>query len=126
MRVDWLIVGSGLIGAVLAERIASHLNQRMIFAGAIDEYFDYVHGPLPYRSLRFEFCPQAGPLLQKVAVVNYPNEYQFTRAIEYRHFSAQDNPATTVAYEYPEPYEPGINTPYHPIPRSENQARHLL
>ena len=26
----------------------------MIYTGAIDEYFDFIFGKLPYRSLRFE------------------------------------------------------------------------
>ena len=28
---------------------------RLVFSGPVDEYFDYVHGELPYRSLQFDF-----------------------------------------------------------------------
>jgi UDP-galactopyranose mutase len=99
---------------------------RMIFTGAIDESFDYVHGPLPYRSLRFEWRQEPVSQFQSAAVVNYPNEYEFTRVIEFKQFSGQSLPTTTLAYEYPEPHEPGVNTPYYPIPRAENQARYAL
>ena len=99
---------------------------RMVFTGPIDEYFNYIHDPLPYRSLRFEFRHEPVTRFQNVAVVNYPNEYQFTRAIEFTQFSGQSLPATTIAYEYPEPHEAGVNTPYYPIPRGENQAQYSL
>jgi UDP-galactopyranose mutase len=97
---------------------------RMVFTGAIDEYFNYIHDPLPYRSLRFEFRHEPVNRFQHVAVVNYPNEYEFTRAIEFAQFSGQSLPVTTIAYEYPEPHDAGVNTPYYPIPRAENQEKY--
>jgi len=100
--------------------------ERMVFTGAIDEYFDYIHGPLPYRSLRFELRNEPVTQFLSAPVVNYPNEYQFTRAIEYKQFSGQNLPVTTIGYEYPEPHQPGVNTPYYPIPREDNQAQYSL
>jgi UDP-galactopyranose mutase len=97
---------------------------RMVFTGPIDEYFDYLHGALPYRSLRFEVRHEARAGYQDVAVVNYPNEYLFTRIVEFKHFSGQSLPGTTIAYEYPDAYERGVNEPYYPIPREENRARY--
>lgn len=99
---------------------------RMVFTGAIDEYFNYIHGPLPYRSLRFELRQEPVSRFQTAAVVNYPNEYEFTRVIEFAHFSGQTLSETTIAYEYPEPHDPGVNTPYYPIPRGANQAKYSL
>lgn len=99
---------------------------RMIYTGPIDEYFNYIHGPLPYRSLRFELRHERSDQFQDVAVVNYPNDHLFTRIIEYKKFSGQVLPGTTVAYEFPEPHEPGVNTPYYPIPRDENRAKYEL
>ncbi len=40
MRTDWLIVGAGFTGAVLAERIATHLGERVL----IVERRDHVGG----------------------------------------------------------------------------------
>lgn len=100
--------------------------KRMIYTGAIDEYFQYMHGALPYRSLRFELRNEPVTRFQSASVVNYPNEYEFTRAIEFKQFSGQDLPMTTLAYEYPEAHEPGVNTPYYPIPRSQNQDQYAL
>jgi UDP-galactopyranose mutase len=99
---------------------------RMVFTGAIDEYFNYIHGPLPYRSLRFELRQEPVSRFQTAAVVNYPNEYEFTRVIEFGHFSGQTLSETTIAYEYPEPHDPGVNTPYYPIPRGVNQEKYSL
>lgn len=99
---------------------------RMVFTGAIDEYFQYAYGPLPYRSLRFELVHKPVRDFQGVSVVNYPNDYDFTRTIEYKHFSGQDLPGSTIGYEYPEPHEPGVNIPYYPIPRKQNEATYSL
>ncbi|MGQ9736044.1 MAG: UDP-galactopyranose mutase [Thermaceae bacterium] len=95
---------------------------RVVYTGPIDEFFDYLHGPLPYRSLRFRFehHPQE-EVFQPAATVNYPNEHAFTRVTEFKQLTGQVYPGTTVAYEYPEAYTPGENEPYYPVPREENQ-----
>lgn len=94
---------------------------RMIYTGPIDEFFDYVYGPLPYRSIRFEFMTLNQELYQEVGTVNYPNEYDFTRITELKHLSGQQLPKTTIVIEYPEQYIPGKNEPYYPVPREENR-----
>lgn len=99
---------------------------RLVFTGPIDEYFNSLHGALPYRSLRFEFRHEPRAEFQEVAVVNYPNEHLFTRIVEFKHFSGQTLPGSTIASEYPEPYLRGVNEPYYPIPREENRARYAL
>lgn len=106
------------------EAIAGVRFDRMIFTGPIDEYFDYCHGPLPYRSLRFEMRHERDTSFQAVAVVNYPNEHSFTRVIEFKHFSGQQSQGTTIAYEYPEAHEPGLNVPYYPVPRVEHREQY--
>jgi UDP-galactopyranose mutase len=106
------------------EAIAGVRFDRMIFTGPIDEYFDYCHGPLPYRSLRFEMRHERDASFQDVAVVNYPNEHSFTRVIEFKHFSGQQSPGTTIAYEYPEAHEPGQNVPYYPVPKIEHRDQY--
>lgn len=95
---------------------------RVIFTGPIDEFFDYAHGALPYRSLNFSFETLRQERLQPVAVVNYPNDHAYTRITEFKALTGQECAQTSIIYEYPCAYQPGINDPYYPIPREENRA----
>ena len=82
----------------------------MIFTGPIDEFFDYRFGKLPYRSLHFNAQTLDRSSLQPVAVVNYPNDYVYTRVTEFKHLTGQSTPKTSIVYEYPlaegDPYYP--------------------
>ena len=90
--------------------------QEMIYTGPIDEYFDYRYGKLPYRSLEFHFETLNTGLHQPVAVVNYPNEYAYTRVTEFKHLTGQEHPKTVLVYEFPR----AEGDPYYPVPRPEN------
>lgn len=94
----------------------------LIYTGAIDEFFDYKFGELPYRSLRFDFQKFHLHQYQLVAQVNYPNNNQYTRITEFKHFLPYNTPSTTVAFEYPEQFQLGLNERFYPVPRSENRA----
>lgn len=95
---------------------------RMFYSGSIDEFFDYKLGKLPYRSLNFEFKTLAQKQFQSVAVVNYTGKEPYTRITEFKHFLNQQTGNTTIAYEYPIPFEFGRNERYYPIPKQENDA----
>ncbi len=97
-------------------------NSRVAFTGAIDEFFDFRHGHLPYRSLRFEFETHALNQYQTAAVINYPNDYEFTRITESKQLTGQTTSNTTVVREYPIPHVAGETTPYYPIPTDDNRA----
>ncbi len=99
---------------------------RLVFTGPIDEYFGGIHGPLPYRSLRFEFVTLDQEFHQQVGTVNYPNDHEYTRVTEQKHITGQVSPKTTLAVEYPQRYEPGRNEPYYPIPHEDNRRRYHL
>jgi len=88
----------------------------LIFTGPIDEFLDYRFGKLPYRCLEFKHETHNVPFLQPVAVVNYPNDYGFTRVTEFKHLTGQEHGKTSIVYEYPQ----AEGDPYYPIPRSEN------
>jgi UDP-galactopyranose mutase len=90
--------------------------REVIFTGPVDEYFDFVYGRLPYRSLQFQFQTLNEEQHQPVAVINYPNEYPYTRVTEFKHLTGQQHPKTTLVYEYPTM----DGDPYYPIPRPEN------
>jgi len=97
---------------------------RMIYTGPIDDYFDFLHEPLPYRSLRFSFVTEDKEIHQPVGTVNYPNEYDFTRITEQKYLTGQRNAKTTLVYEYPQPYRHGENDPYYPIPQPSNKEHY--
>jgi UDP-galactopyranose mutase len=90
--------------------------RRMVYTGPIDEFFDYRYGKLPYRSLEFKFETHDQEFVQPVAVVNYPNDYAYTRVTEFKHLTGQVHPKTTVVYEYPQ----DEGDAYYPVPRPEN------
>lgn len=94
--------------------------QHIVFTGAIDEYFGYALGRLPYRSLHFEHehVPDC-EYLQPVATINYPNDYDFTRCTEFKHATGQKHPGTSVVREYP----CSQGDPYYPIPTAENESQ---
>lgn len=92
--------------------------REMIYTGPIDEFFDFQFGKLPYRCLEFKHETLGQPQFQPVAVVNYPNDYEFTRITEFKHLTGQEHPKTSIVYEYPR----AEGDPYYPIPRRENAA----
>ncbi len=85
---------------------------RLIYTGPIDYYFDYKYGNLSYRSLRFECENSNMEYYQEVGVVNYPNDYEFTRITEFKHMTLQKHSRTTIMREYPT----NVGEPYYPIP----------
>ncbi len=91
-----------------------------IYTGCVDEYFGYRLGRLPYRSVRFVFKTYDYEWHQPEAVVHYPNDYDFMRATEFKHWTRENSKQTTVVYEYPN--ENG--DPYYPLPTLEAREQH--
>ncbi len=90
--------------------------REIVYTGPIDEFFSYRYGKLPYRSLEFRFATFDVPVYQPQAVVNYPNEHEYTRVTEFKYLTGQRHPKTTVVAEYPR----AEGDPYYPVPRPEN------
>lgn len=90
--------------------------REMIYTGPIDEFFNYQYGKLPYRSLEFKHETLNKPQHQPVAVVNYPNDYLYTRVTEFKYLTGQEHPKTSIVYEFPQ----SEGDPYYPVPRPEN------
>ena len=95
--------------------------RHLIYTGPVDEYFDHCHGPLPYRSLRFEPETVEKEWYQPAVQVNYPNDHEYTRVLEIKHITGQKLPVTTIVREYPEDYLPG-REPYYPLPAPDARA----
>jgi UDP-galactopyranose mutase len=90
--------------------------REMIFSGPVDEYFDYRFGKLPYRSLQFKHETHDRRTFQKAPVINYPNDFAYTRVTEFKYLTGQEHAKTAVVYEFPQ----DEGDPYYPVPRPEN------
>ncbi|MCQ9211414.1 MULTISPECIES: UDP-galactopyranose mutase [unclassified Streptococcus] len=96
--------------------------QKVVFTGMIDQYFDYKHGELDYRGLRFEHEVLETDNYQGNAVVNYTErEVPYTRMIEHKHFEFGHQEKTVVTKEYPVDWQKG-EEPYYPINNAKNNA----
>lgn len=97
-------------------------DARVVFTGAIDEFYRYQFGPLEYRSLRFVFETHEVEHYQPVGTVNFPTNFDYTRTTEQKYLTGQRSPRTTTITEYPEAHRPGENEAYYPVPREVNQT----
>lgn len=93
---------------------------RLVYTGAIDQFFDYRLGKLDWRTVTFKTRIEDTPNYQGNAVVNYTSHNEpYTRVIEHKHFEmfGQDVyncPMTVVSEEYSIEYKDGME-PYYPI-----------
>lgn len=92
----------------------------IFYTGAIDEYFDYQYGELPYRSLKFDIITIDKEYYQKSVVTNYPNDYDFTRITEHKYFLDEKSNKTIISVEYPQAFSFGKNERYYPINNDKN------
>lgn len=98
---------------------------KLVYTGAIDEYFDYCFGKLEYRTVRFETETLDTANYQGNAVVNYTErEVPYTRIIEHKHFEmfgqeVDKCPKTVISKEYSTEWKPGME-PYYPVNDSRN------
>ena len=106
------------LGADYRDVVKKVRFRKLIYTGQVDEFFDLRHGKLPYRSLEFQHTTLDREWFQPVAVVNYPNEHDFTRITEFKHLTGQAHSRTSVVCEYPS----ANGDAYYPIPRPENAA----
>lgn len=93
---------------------------KLVYTGAIDEYFGYSLGKLDWRTVNFKTRVEDTPNYQGNAVVNYTShEVPYTRVIEHKHFEmfgkeVYDNPKTVISEEYSMEYKEGME-PYYPV-----------
>lgn len=95
---------------------------KIIYTGAIDEYFHYKLGKLEYRTVKFDTKILDKPNFQGNAVVNYTErEVPYTRIIEHKHFEFGAQPKTVISYEYPMEWNDKLE-PYYPVNNERNAA----
>ena len=98
---------------------------KLVYTGAIDEYFGYSLGKLDWRTVSFKTRIENTPNYQGNAVVKYTShEVPYTRVIEHKHFEmfGQDVyncPKTVVSEEYSTEYKEGME-PYYPVNDERN------
>ena len=98
---------------------------KLVYTGAIDEYFGYSLGKLDWRTVSFKTRIENTPNYQGNAVVNYTShEVPYTRVIEHKHFEmfgqdVYDYPKTVVSEEYSTEYKDGME-PYYPVNDERN------
>ena len=90
--------------------------KNIVYTGPVDEFFDYKYGKLPYRSIDFKFESYDQEQYQIAPVINYPNDYAYTRITEFKYLTGQEHRKTSIVYEFPTAH----GDPYYPIPRPEN------
>lgn len=102
----------------------NQLADKIVYTGAIDEFYDYKLGPLEYRSLRFEEKIIDQESCQGNAAVNYTDiDHPYTRIVEHKYFEFGRQPKTVITIEYPEKWEPGKER-FYPINDSANNLRY--
>ena len=94
----------------------------MIYTGAVDEFYNYKYGRLAYRSIKFVFETYDMEKFQEAPVVNYPNDYDYTRITEYKQLTGQVHHKTTISKEFP--YDGG--EPYYPFPTAEHRKQYEM
>jgi UDP-galactopyranose mutase len=98
---------------------------KLVYTGAVDEYFDYRLGKLEWRTVSFKTRIMDTPNFQGNAVVNYTShDVPYTRVIEHKHFEmfgqeVYDCPKSVVSEEYSFEYKDGME-PYYPINDDRN------
>ena len=100
---------------------------KIVYTGAIDEYFDYKLGKLEWRTVSFEEEILETPNYQGNAVMNYTEaEVPYTRIIEHKHFEMFGEevykfPKTVISREYSAEYKEGME-PYYTVNDERNNA----
>lgn len=83
----------------------------------IDEYFDFKHGPLPYRSIKFHTTTVPIPKVLPTATVNFTHNEPFTRVTEWKQLPGHGVNAafTTLTTEEPCDYKDNHFERYYPV-----------
>ena len=103
------------------------IADRMVYTGAIDQYFGFRLGKLDWRTVSFKTRIEDTANYQGNAVVNYTShDVPYTRVIEHKHFEmfgadVYACPKTVVSEEYSTEYKEGME-PYYPVNDERNNA----
>lgn len=104
-------------------------DQKLIYTGPLDKYFDYTFGHLTWRTLDFEIQTLDVPDYQGTAVINYNDlEIPYTRIHEFKHYRPElDNfgkSKTVIMKEYSR-FAESSDEPYYPVNSSGDREKLL-
>lgn len=102
--------------------------EKIVYTGSVDEFYDYVYGPLEYRKVEFKTEVLDCDNYQGNAAVNYTDaETPWTRIIEHKWFEfgkdeeGRDIPKTVISKEYSTEWKKG-DEPYYPVNDLKNET----
>ncbi|WP_031481466.1 UDP-galactopyranose mutase [Maridesulfovibrio frigidus] len=94
------------------------------YSGPVDKFFDYRHGELTWRSLRFEYEHEDVADYQGTSVMNYADiDVPYTRIHEYQHLHPErENKSgkTVISREFSMKWKQG-EEPYYPVNTAEDR-----
>jgi UDP-galactopyranose mutase len=93
----------------------------------IDQYFDYCHGDLPYRSIRFHHVDLPLPRVFDVVQVNFTHRERYTRVIEWKNIPGHgvNESFTSLTYEEPCDYRNNALERFYPVKDVDGENRRL-
>lgn len=104
------------------------ISDKIIYTGAIDEYFNYKLGNLEYRTVYFKEELLNNPDFQGCAMVNYTDKkIPWTRIIEHKWFEfgkdekGKDIPKTIISKEFSKEWKKE-DEPYYPVNDEKNNC----
>jgi UDP-galactopyranose mutase len=102
-------------------------HNKVIYTGPIDKFFDYKHGKLEYKTVRFDHIKIDGiKNYQGSSIINYTDiEVPYTRIVEHKHFEDVQSDVTWITKEYPIKYETEKTDPYYPVNDPINNAMYI-
>lgn len=94
----------------------------------IDVYYDFCHGELPYRSIKFEAVTLPLPRVLPTPTVNFTHDGPYTRVTEWKLFPdhGSNTQQTTLTFEIPCDYKENNFERYYPVKdiHGENRRRY--
>lgn len=96
------------------------MAKKIVYTGAMDEFFDCDLGSLEWRSLRFEHQTLQISDHQGVAAINYTDvNIPYTRVVEHKHFTFGKQDHTVITREYPQNWD-ATKEKFYPINDDRN------
>lgn len=93
----------------------------------IDEYFGFIHGELPYRSIKFETVTLPIPSALPTATVNFTHDGPKTRVTEWKKIPSHGTNIyyTTLTFEEPCDYRDNDRQRFYPVKDRDGKNREL-
>jgi UDP-galactopyranose mutase len=95
---------------------------------SIDEYYNYIHGKLPYRSIKFHHVDLPVAKIIPTSVINFTHTGPYTRLTEWKNFPCHgyNEKYTSITYEEPCDYSENNYERYYPVKDIHGESRELF